>query len=63
MNKKDDERNTRNLKPRQRRYWPDSKKLEIVEESFFSNESASKIARRHGITPAQLFKWRFMLKR
>jgi transposase len=40
-----------------RREWTDEQKAAIVAESYGSN-SVSDVARRHGLTPTQLFTWR-----
>ena len=40
-----------------RRVWSAEQKAQIVAESL-SGESVSAVARRHGLTPQQLFKWR-----
>jgi transposase len=36
---------------------------QIVAESYESGESVSAVARRHGLTPAQLFGWRRAARR
>jgi transposase len=41
-----------------RRSWSDEQKAAIVAESLSGRESVSAVARRHGLTPAQLFGWR-----
>jgi transposase len=41
-----------------RRSWSDEQKAAIVAESHGGQESVSAVARRHGLTPAQLFGWR-----
>lgn len=41
-----------------RRTWSAEQKAEIVAASFGGTESVSAVARRHGLTPAQLFAWR-----
>ena len=41
-----------------RRAWTGEQKGQIVAESYESGESVSAVARRHGLTPAQLFGWR-----
>jgi transposase len=45
-----------------RRRWPLARKLEIVAESFQSGRQVSEVARRHGISPQQLFGWRAQLR-
>jgi transposase len=41
-----------------RRSWSDEEKAAIVAESHSGQESVSAVARRHGLTPSQLFGWR-----
>lgn len=41
-----------------RRSWSDEQKARIVAESLGGGESVSAVARRHGLTPQQLFGWR-----
>jgi transposase len=41
-----------------RRSWTVDEKAAIVAESFASSSSVSQVARRHGLTPSQLFTWR-----
>jgi transposase len=41
-----------------RRAWSADQKRQIVAESFESGETVSAVARRHGLTPQQLFVWR-----
>jgi|SRR5215468_4748921 len=41
-----------------RRSWSAEQKAEIVAESYESGESVCAVARRHGLTPQQLFGWR-----
>lgn len=41
-----------------RRSWTAVDKLAIVEESYAPGESVCGVARRHGLTPQQLFTWR-----
>ncbi len=41
-----------------RRRWSAEQKLRIVEESLRSSESVSMVARRHGVAPNLLFRWR-----
>lgn len=43
---------------RRRRDWPTKRKLEIIAESLVEGEVVSDVARRHGISPQQLFGWR-----
>jgi transposase len=41
-----------------RRSWTLEEKAKIVAESFGSEDSVCGVARRHGLTPQQLFTWR-----
>ena len=41
-----------------RRAWTTEQKSEILAESYESGEKVSAVARRHGLTPQQLFGWR-----
>ena len=41
-----------------RRTWRAEQKARIVAESYESGETVSAVARRHGLTPQQLFGWR-----
>jgi transposase len=41
-----------------RRAWTAAQKAQIVTESYESGETVSAVARRHGLTPQQLFGWR-----
>jgi transposase len=41
-----------------RRTWSDKDKARIVAEIVASGESVSAVARRHGLSPQQLFGWR-----
>jgi transposase len=45
-----------------RRTWSDEDKGRIVAEIVASGESVSAVARRHGLSPQQLFGWRRELK-
>ena len=45
-----------------RRRWSDEEKLRIVTESLAGPRLASATARRHGISPGQLFTWRRELR-
>jgi transposase len=45
-----------------RRKWSLGEKLEIVAESFAAGAVVSEVARRHGISPQQLFGWRVRLR-
>jgi len=41
-----------------RRAWTSEQKAQILAESYESGEKVSAVARRHGLTPQQLFGWR-----
>jgi transposase len=41
-----------------RRTWTAEEKVGIVAESYAAGETVSAVARRHGLTPQQLFGWR-----
>src|SRR5438105_2334924 len=41
-----------------RRRWTAEQKARIVAETYESGETACAVARRHGLTPQQLFAWR-----
>jgi len=41
-----------------RREWSDEEKLRIIAESHSGEMSVSAVARRHGLSPGQLFTWR-----
>lgn len=41
-----------------RRAWTAEQKAEILAESYESGDKVSAVARRHGLTPQQLFGWR-----
>jgi transposase len=41
-----------------RRSWSAEQKAQIVDESLSGRESVCAVARRHGLTPQQLFTWR-----
>ena len=45
----------------QRRDWPPEVKAAIIAESYSKQESVCAVARRHGLTPSQLFTWRRQL--
>jgi transposase len=47
---------------RRRRWAPEQKAL-IVAESYEAGETVSAVARRHGLTPQQLFSWRRQAQR
>jgi transposase len=46
-----------------RRAWTAEQKAEIVAESYVGGETVSAVARRHGLTPQQLFSWRRQAER
>jgi transposase len=41
-----------------RRRWTPEQKVLIVAETYETSETVSAVARRHGLTPQQLFTWR-----
>jgi transposase len=41
-----------------RRRWSDDEKAQAIEESLVPGIVVSEVARRHGLTPQQLFTWR-----
>ena len=43
-----------------RRYWPAAEKLRIVEETL-GGESVSSVARRNGVSPNLLYRWRRLM--
>ena len=45
-----------------RRTWSDEDKARIVAEIATSGESVCAVARRHGLSPQQLFGWRRQLR-
>lgn len=44
-----------------RRRWSADAKLAIVEESFEPGETVSRVARRHGVAPTLLYRWRKLM--
>src|SRR6218665_116440 len=44
-----------------RRRWTTEQKLRIIEESFEPGETVSSTARRHGVAPNLLYRWRRLL--
>jgi transposase len=46
-----------------RRSWTPEEKASIVAESFVEGATACQVARRHGLTPQQLFTWRRQARR
>jgi len=46
-----------------RRTWSAAEKAAIVAESYDTSETVCGVARRHGLTPQQLFTWRRLARR
>ena len=46
-----------------RRNWPADEKAAIVAESYAPGRTVCGVARRHGLTPVQLFTWRRLARR
>ncbi len=46
-----------------RRKWTDDEKAQVLEETLAPGAVISQIARRHGLTPQQLFTWRRAARR
>ncbi len=46
-----------------RRVWTAEDKAVIVAESFSGRETVCAVARRHGLSPSQLFAWRRLVRR
>lgn len=44
-----------------RQYWPAHEKLRIIQESLAPGESVSAVARRNGVAPNLLFRWRRLM--
>ena len=44
-----------------RRYWSSEEKLRIVEETLCGSESLSRVARRNGVAPNLLYRWRKLM--
>jgi len=44
-----------------RRRWSVDEKLRIVEETLVSGDSVSAVARRHGVAPNLLYRWRRLM--
>ena len=44
-----------------RRYWPAQRTLRIIEESLIPGESVSAVARRNGVAPNLLYRWRRLM--
>jgi transposase len=41
-----------------RRHWSDEEKAQVIEASLAPGAVVSQVARRHGLSPQQLFTWR-----
>ena len=46
-----------------RRSWSGEEKAAIIAESYGTGETVCAVARRHGLTPQQLFAWRRLARR
>lgn len=46
-----------------RREWSDERKAQIVAESYEPRVTVCAVARRHGLTPQQLFTWRRLARK
>ena len=46
----------------ERRRWPLAEKLRIVEESSRPGMSVSYVARKYGVAPSLLFRWRKLMQ-
>ena len=46
-----------------RRSWSPEEKAAIIVESYGAGETVCAVARRHGLTPQQLFAWRRLARR
>jgi transposase len=46
-----------------RRSWSREEKAAIIAESYDAGETVCAVARRHGLTPQQLFAWRRLARR
>ncbi|TCR78696.1 transposase [Rhizobium sp. BK376] len=46
-----------------RRDWSDEEKDQIIAESYSGEMSVSAVARRHGLSPGQLFTWRRQVRK
>ena len=44
-----------------RRQWTTEQKLQIIEESFQPGETVSSVARRRGVAPNLLYRWRRLM--
>lgn len=45
-----------------RRSWSLEQKIAIIEETFEAGNSVSSVARRHGVAPNLLYRWRRLMK-
>src|SRR5437764_11734548 len=45
-----------------RRSWSAAEKAAIIAESYGTGETVCGVARRHGLTPQQLFTWRRLVR-
>ena len=48
--------------PARRRYWSAEEKLLIVEETLQPGASVSSVARRHGVAPNLVYRWRRLMQ-
>jgi len=46
-----------------RREWSDERKAQIVAESYEPGVTVCAVARRHGLTPQQVFTWRRLARK
>ena len=44
-----------------RRHWSTDQKLQIIEESLQPGETVSSVARRRGVAPNLLYRWRRLM--
>ena len=44
-----------------RRRWSAAEKLRIVEETHYDSDSVSTVARRNGVAPNLLYRWRRLM--
>jgi transposase len=49
-------------RPERRRRWSDEEKLRIIREASEPGVRFADVARRHGVTPPQLYQWRVALR-
>lgn len=45
-----------------RRYWSAEQKLAMIEETLLPGASVSTVARRHGVAPNLLYRWRRLMQ-